>query len=191
MGNRYVKSEENKKILYVDANNLYGHSMSGPWSFDEIKIDKNVKIEDFLNTPDASDIEYFIAVDLTYPDNKKKQNIFHSLLKKINLDNFTTIMNKNKNKSSTHTQTKKLICDWIDKNNYLIHYRITKIYIRHGMVVDKVHEIISFRQSKWLEKNTSFNAQKRNQAVNDFEKDFYELLINSFYGKTMEIVRIE
>ena len=72
----------------------------------------------------------------------------------------------------TYTQNKKLICDWSDKKNYLIHYRMLKFYVRHGMVVDKVHEIISFRQSRWLEKYINFNTQKRNQAVNDFEKDF-------------------
>ena len=57
------------------------------------------------------------------------------------------------------------------------------------MIVYKVHNIISFKQSRWLEKYINFNTQRRNQAVNDFEKDFYKLLINAFYGKTMEIVR--
>ena len=57
------------------------------------------------------------------------------------------------------------------------------------MVVDKVHSVISFKQSKWLEKYVSFNAQKRNKAKNDFEKDFYNLLKKAFYGKTMENVR--
>ena len=57
------------------------------------------------------------------------------------------------------------------------------------MIVDKIHEIISFKQSKWLEKNISSNTQKRNKAKNDFEKDFYKLLNNAFYGKIMENVR--
>ena len=52
-------------------------------------------------------------------------------------------------KPDTYTQTKKLICDWFDKKKYLVHYRLLKIYVRHGMVVDKFHEIISFKQSKW------------------------------------------
>ena len=77
-------------------------------------------------------------------------------------------------KPETYTQTNKLICDWSDKKNYLIHYTMSKFYVRHGMVVGKVHEIISFKQSKWLEKYINLNTQKRNQAVNDFETDFYK-----------------
>ena len=57
------------------------------------------------------------------------------------------------------------------------------------MIVDKVHDIISFKQSRWLEKYINFNTQKRNQAVNDFGKDFYKLLNNAFYGKTVKNVR--
>ena len=88
-----------------------------------------------------------------------------------------------------HAKPKKLICDWTDKKKYLIHYRILKFYVRHGMVADKIHEIISFKQTKWLETYENFNTQKRNRAKNDFEKDFYKLLNNAFYGKTMENVR--
>ena len=65
-----------------------------------------------------------------------------------------------------------MICDWSNKKNCLVHYRMLKFYNRHGMVVDKVHEIISFKQNKWLEKYMNFNTQKKNQAVNDFKKDF-------------------
>ena len=79
--------------------------------------------------------------------------------------------------------------DWSHRKKYLSHYRMLQFYVRHGMAVDKVHDIISFRQSKWIEKYINFFTQKRNQAVNGFEKDFYNLLINAFYGKTMENVR--
>ena len=190
MGNRYIKSGENKKILYIDANNLYGHSMSEPLPYDEIKFDKNVKLEDILNTPDDSDIGYFVEVDLKYPDNikeKTKKFPFAPVNKKINPDNFSDYMKEIK--PDTHTQTSKLICDWSGKKNYLAHYRMLKFYVRHGMIVDKIHDIISFKQSRWLEKYINFNTQKRNQAVNDFEKDFYKLLNNAFYRKTMENVR--
>ena len=82
-----------------------------------------------------------------------------------------------------------MICDWSDKKKYLIHYRMLKFYVRHGMVVQKIHEIISFKQSKWLESYISFNTQKRNKAKNDFEKDFFKLLVNAAFGKFLENVR--
>ena len=190
MGDRYINSDENKKILYVDANNLDGHSMSQSLPYDEIKFDNNVKLEGIINTPDDSDIGYFIEVDLKYPDNikeKTKHFPFAPLNKKINPDDFSDYMKTNI--PDTYTQTKKLICDWSDKKKYLVHYRMLKFYIRHGMTVEKVHNVISFKQSMWLEKYISFNTQKRNKAKNDFEKDFYKLLNNAFYGKTMENVR--
>ena len=172
-GDRCVISDENKKILYADANNLYGHSMSEPLPYDEIKFDKSVKLEDFLNTPDDIQIGYFVEVYLTYPDNikKKTKNVpFAPVNKKIIPDDFSDYMKEII--PGTYTQNKKWISDWSDKKNYLIHYRMLKLYVRHGMIVDKVHDIISFRQSRWLGKYIFFNTQKRDQAVNDFEKDF-------------------
>ena len=47
-------------------------------------------------------------------------------------------------------------------------------YVRHGMIVDKVHEIKSFEQKEWLEKYIDINTQKKIQAVNDFEEHFYK-----------------
>ena len=75
-----------------------------------------------------------------------------------------------KMKPDTYTQTKKLICDWSDKKNYLIHYRMIKFYVRHGMEVVKVLTVTSFKQSKWLEKYINYNTQKRNKAKKDFKK---------------------
>ena len=92
-------------------------------------------------------------------------------------------------KPENYTKSKKLICDWIDKKKYLIHYRMLKFYVRHGMVVERIHEIISFKQSTWLEGYISFNTQKRNKAKNDFEKDFSKLLVNAAFGKFLENVR--
>ena len=38
MGDRYVKSDENKKIFYMDATLSYGHSMNQPLPYDEIEM---------------------------------------------------------------------------------------------------------------------------------------------------------
>ena len=92
-------------------------------------------------------------------------------------------------KGDSYTQCKKLICDWTDKKNYLVHYRMLKFYVKHGMIIEKVHEVISFKQRSWLKPYIDFNTNKRNKVDNEFEKDFYKLLNNAFYGKTMENVR--
>ena len=83
MGNRYVKPDDNKKIFYVDANNLYGWAMSEYLPYDEIKFYRNVKLEDILNTPDDSDIGYFIEAELKYLDNIKQKTKDFPLLLKI------------------------------------------------------------------------------------------------------------
>ena len=57
------------------------------------------------------------------------------------------------------------------------------------MIVDKIHDIMSFGHGKWLEKYISFYNIKRNKAENGFEKNIYNLFNNAFDGKTMENVR--
>ena len=133
MGDRYVKSDENKKILYKDATNLYAHSMSQLLPYDEIEKwrgdpDKYWNwLDEILNTPDDADIGYFIEVDLKYPDKikEKTKNIpFCPESKKFNPDKGNDYMKKIIPKS--YTKSKKLICDWTDKKKYLIHYRMLK-----------------------------------------------------------------
>ena len=190
MVDRYVKSDENKKILYMDATNLYGHSMSQMLPYDEIKFEKDICLEGILNTADDNEIGYFLEVCFKYPDNiREKTKIFPFCPqnKKINPDKYNEYMNKIKPKN--YTKSKKLICDWSDKKKYLIHYRMLKFYVRHGMVVEKIHGIISYKQSKRLEKYVGFITQKRNKAKNDFEKDFFKLLVNAAFGKFLENVR--
>ena len=96
MGDRYVKSDEDKKILYIDANNLYGYAMSQSLPYDEIKINNDIKLEDILNTSDDSDYGYFIEVDLKYPDEikeKTKNFPFAPENKFAPQDKFTDYMN--------------------------------------------------------------------------------------------------
>ena len=69
----------------------------------------------------------------------------------------------NKVKPMNFTKSKKLICDWNDKKKYLIHHKVLKFYVRHGMVVEKNHEIISFKQNKWLEIYISFKTQNETE----------------------------
>ena len=81
---------------------------------------------------------------------------------------------------------KILIPNLGNKTNYVVHYRNLQLYLSLGMKLTKIHRVLTFKQSDWMEKYINFNTEKRMKAANDFEKEFFKLMINSFYGKAME-----
>ena len=92
-------------------------------------------------------------------------------------------------KPESYVSNKKSICDYTDKKKHLFHYRRLKFFVRHGMIVVKFHEIISFKQNKGMEEIISFKTQKRKKARNKNKKDFFKLGNNGFFGKMLENVR--
>jgi hypothetical protein len=196
MGDRHVEANENRKILYVDANNLYGWAMSKALPYGEFKWDNTISIEQILNTHIDNDIGYFVECDLHYPNHIKfrtKNFPFCPIKRKPTKEELSdyqlALLPKDREGNPKVPSYEKLICDHNDKTRYLVHYEMLKFYIIMGMKITKVHRVLSFKQSKWLEPYISQNTEKRKQATNDFEKDFYKLLNNAFYGKTLENVR--
>ena len=86
-------------------------------------------------------------------------------------------------------QVAKLTPTLTEKKNYVLHYRNLQLYLSLGLKLKKVHRVLEFDQSPWLRQYIDFNTQKRVGAKNAFEKDFFKLMNNSFYGKTCENLR--
>ncbi|PKY61623.1 hypothetical protein RhiirA4_486845 [Rhizophagus irregularis] len=88
-----------------------------------------------------------------------------------------------------YVPTEKLILNLFDKDKYVVHRRNLQYYINQGMVLEHIYEAIKFEQSPWMKPYIIFNTEQRAKSKNDFEKDFYKLMNNSVFGKTMENLR--
>ena len=84
---------------------------------------------------------------------------------------------------------KKLVCGIEDKEKYVVHIRALKQALNHGLILKRVHKVIQFNQKAWLKPYIDMNTKLRKEAKNEFEKDFFKLMNNSVFGKTMENIR--
>lgn len=165
----YDSEKPNSYLTYLDANNLYGWAMSQSLPVGGFEwIDSNTD----YNVSDNSDFGYVLEVDLEYPDE------LHNLHSDFPLCP--------ENICVGNTKETKLVPNLNNKNKYIIHYRNLKQCIEMGIKLIKVHRILKFKQSSWLKKYIDLNNSLRTLATSNFEKDFFKLMNNSVFGKTME-----
>ena len=172
----YDKNKESSFLIYDDANNLYGFAMCKKLPVSDFKWvdDLSIFTEDFIkNYDEEDDIGYVFVVDVEYPKNLHK---LHS-----DLPFLPERMKINK--------CTKLVCSTQNGENYVVHIRALKQALIHGLKLTKLHRIIQFDQEAWLKPYIVMNTELRKHAKNDFEKDFFKLMNNSVFGKTMENVR--
>ena len=129
--------------------------------------------KDFINYNEDSNKGYFLEVDVEYP--KTLFNLHNDLP-------FLSERNKIK-------KCNKLFCDVHDKKNYVVHIKALKQALNHVLILKKVHRVIQFNQKAWLKPYIDMNTKLREEAKNEFEKDFFKLMNNAVFGKTMENVR--
>ena len=91
--------------------------------------------------------------------------------------------------TSNHVPLGKLSPNLYDKTNYVLHYENLRFYLKHGLLLAKLHRILKFRQSAWIKPYIDFNTAKRWAAKSSFLQAHYKNLNNMLFGKTMERLR--
>ena len=172
MGDKFNPNEDTTYLQYLDANSLYGWAMSQPLPTGGFKwVDVNPNEISELAT--RTDKGYVLEVDVSYPKELHNQhNDLPFMCERMEING-----------------VEKLVPNLRDKKNYVIHIQALNQALQHGLRLDRIHQVIEFDQSPWLKTYIDFNTQLRTAATNDFEKDFFELMNNSVFGKTMENIR--
>ena len=86
-------------------------------------------------------------------------------------------------------KTNKLITSFEDKKEYVVHISALKQALNHGLKLTKMHRVIRFAQKEWMKSYIEKNTKLKIDSKNEFENNFYKLMNNSVYGKTMENIR--
>ena len=177
--NKYMKNyDENKEssyIQYLVANNLYGWAMSQKLPVNGFKWVNDVSEinEEFIkNYDESNDKGYILEVDVKYPILHNLHSDLPILPKRLKID-----------------KCKKLVCNLRNKKKYVVHIKSLKQALNHGLKFKKVHKIIEFNQEAWLKPYIDMNTELRKLAKNNFEKDFFKLMNNAVFRKTMENIR--
>ena len=197
--NKYMKGYDEKApskyLMYLDANNLYGWAMSQYLPTGNFKWMSEKKIDelDLAKYEDDSKRGLILEVNLEYPKELHDlHNEYPLAPEKIRVteDMLSNYCEKIAAKYNISTGlVSKLIPNLRNKEKYVLHYRNLQLYTNLGLKVTKVHRVLQFDQSPWLKQYIDFNTEKRKNAKNAFEKDFFKLLNNACFGKTMENLR--
>ncbi|XP_022777425.1 uncharacterized protein LOC111318822 [Stylophora pistillata] len=168
MGERFDPTQPSKFITYLDANKLYGWAMS-----------KRLPTGGF-EWVDEKDFGKWKSFPCILEVNLKG-------VKEELHDHFNDYPPPPEN--LLIEKVHKLTCTLNEKKKYIIHHKALKKYMSLGIEIGKIHRIIRFNEKPWMMKYIALNTKLRAKAKNDFEKDFYKLMNNAVFGKTMENIR--
>jgi len=188
------ETEQNSFIFLSDANNLYGHSVAQALPTSDFRFLSREEIDslDITNEPEDGPVGYILEVDLEYPSELHDlHNDFPLAPEKLVVTEqmLSSYASSFLTETKKHVSGEKLIQNLNHKNNYVTHFANLKLYIRLGMKLTRIHRVLRFEQIPSVKSYIDFNTEKRRQAKTDFERDFYKLLNNSVFGKTMENAR--
>ena len=167
MGKKFDPRSPSKFIVFLDANNLYGWAMMKALPVGDFKWMEEKELENWKNNP------CILEVDLEYP---KKLHDLHN--------DYPLAPER-----LTIRNVEKLIPNLWDKEKYIVHHENLKLYQELGLKIKKIHRGIKFREEPWMRSYIELNTRLRANGKNDFEKEFFKLMNNSVFGKTMENIR--
>lgn len=182
-------------ILDIDANNLYGTCQTFPLPYKDFTFlsDEEIKKIDWENVDLMSEKGFFIEVTLVYPteihektksfplcpENKK---ITYDMLSPYQKNTLENIYGK-----KTYSE-KKLTSTFFKREKIVLHGLNLQLYLKLGLKIENVFRVISFTQKPFMKGWVDFCTEKRSKSKDDFTKNFWKLLVNSVYGKTIEAV---
>ena len=188
----YDSTKPNKWIMYLDANNLYGWAMNQLLPVGGFQW-VSPELAEVLASPDDGPEGYITEVDLEYPENLHDSHSDYPLAPETMTvpeawmsDYQRALVNELGGK---FTECMKLVPKLRKKERYVVHYRNLKLYKSLGMQITKIHRAIKFSQKAWMAPYVQMNTSLRASSTSEFEKDFFKLMNNSVFGKTMENLR--
>jgi hypothetical protein len=189
MGKDYNKKKEDSYILYLDANALYSWAMSQYLPVSDFKWNSEQWTkEKIMNIESEAKTGYMFEVDLSFPKElHDKMNNYVPLPDNIQVKKDD--LNEWQKENYHESKIRKLCCSFKNRSKYVVNYRNLKLALSLGVKLENVHRVLEFKQSNFMKSYIDLNTDLRKQSKNEFEKDFFKLMNNSVFGKTMENVR--
>ena len=166
-----------KYIMYFEADNLCGWTMSRYLPYGRFEWLKNVDKFDVNSISENSLVGYIFEVDFKYPDELHYLHNDYPLAPEKFAIPYNMLSNYCKNIVEECGikvgDVKKLIPNLGSKTNYVVHYKNLQLYSSLEMKLTKIHRVLKFEQSDWMKKHIDFNTEKKENAANSFQKDFF------------------
>ena len=191
----FVPEEPTCWLHYVDANNLYGASMSSKLPTGNFRwmTEKQIADLDVSKVDPEGDTCYIVNCDLDYPADLHNLHNDYPLAveSKVVQEEWLSPHNRDflKKNKEKFLPSRKLVPDLTNKRNYVCSLKNIQFYLKHGLILKKIHRVLAADQSAFLKPYIDFNSDKRQKCSSEFESDFFKLCNNSIYGKTIEDLR--
>ena len=175
--NQYMKNfdvkQDSRFLVYLDANNLYGWAMSQPLPVEEFKWMSAADLQNWENVVEEEGKGCILEVDLLYPKELHDDHNDFPLAPEI------LMLGK----------VEKLTQNLRDKEGMVLHGRNLARYLSLGMKLKTIRRGISFKERPFMKCYIDKNTELRAKGKTKFEKEFFKLMNNSVFGKTMENLR--